>query len=94
MGRPRGGCFTIVVRLTSGGPALTASASPLAVDSASNTQPESPAPIYNLRGVLNNSWHRILVNAPALYERRSKERAAAAAAEAAVAKANGLKAHL
>jgi len=81
------------MRLTCGGPTLAALPS-LAVDSASNTQPESPAPIYNLRGVLNNSWHRILVNAPALYERRSKERAAAAAAEAASAKANGLKARL
>jgi len=30
-----------------------------ATDAASNTQPETPAPIWNLRGLANNSWHRI-----------------------------------
>ena len=30
-----------------------------AVDSSYNTQPENVGPIWNLRGVLNNSWHRI-----------------------------------
>ncbi|KAK9836142.1 hypothetical protein WJX81_004420 [Elliptochloris bilobata] len=33
-----------------------------AVDGAYNTQPESPAPIWNLRGVLNNAWHSVQVN--------------------------------
>ncbi|CAI5953610.1 unnamed protein product [Closterium sp. NIES-64] len=30
-----------------------------AVDSSSNTQPEDVESIWNLRGVLNNSWHRV-----------------------------------
>jgi sulfite oxidase len=30
-----------------------------AVDAAYNAQPESAAPIWNLRGVLCNSWHRV-----------------------------------
>uniref|UniRef100_T1INN5 Sulfite oxidase n=1 Tax=Strigamia maritima TaxID=126957 RepID=T1INN5_STRMM len=30
-----------------------------AVDSSYNNQPDSVAPIWNLRGVLNNAWHRI-----------------------------------
>lgn len=30
-----------------------------ATDSAYNTQPESVDPIWNLRGVLNNAWHRM-----------------------------------
>lgn len=30
-----------------------------AVDEASSTQPESWSSIWNLRGVLNNSWHRV-----------------------------------
>lgn len=33
-----------------------------AVDTAANTQPESVGSIWNLRGVLNNSWHRVHVN--------------------------------
>ena len=33
-----------------------------AVDSSYNTQPENVGPIWNLRGVLNNSWHRISVS--------------------------------
>ena len=33
-----------------------------AQDSSCNTQPETVAPIWNLRGVLNNAWHRIEVN--------------------------------
>ncbi|TSK16209.1 Sulfite oxidase, mitochondrial [Bagarius yarrelli] len=32
-----------------------------AVDSSYNTQPDSVAPIWNLRGVLSNSWHRVNV---------------------------------
>ncbi|KAH9536979.1 hypothetical protein CY35_16G028000 [Sphagnum magellanicum] len=35
-----------------------------AVDSASNVQPQSVDEIWNLRGVLNNSWHRIHILAP------------------------------
>lgn len=30
-----------------------------AIDSAYNTQPEGPEGIWNLRGLLNNSWHRV-----------------------------------
>ena len=33
-----------------------------AVDSSYNTQPENVAPIWNLRGVLNNAWHRITLS--------------------------------
>ena len=33
-----------------------------AVDSSCNTQPESVGPVWNLRGVLNNAWHRVKVN--------------------------------
>ncbi|KAM4699338.1 sulfite oxidase, mitochondrial [Discoglossus pictus] len=32
-----------------------------AVDSSYNVQPDTVAPIWNLRGVLNNSWHRVRV---------------------------------
>ena len=32
-----------------------------AVDEGFNTQPETPAPIWNLRGILNNSWDRVNV---------------------------------
>ena len=32
-----------------------------AMDSACNTQPESPLPIWNYRGVVNNSWSRVKV---------------------------------
>jgi sulfite oxidase len=32
-----------------------------ATDSSYNTQPEEFAPIWNLRGVLSNAWHRITV---------------------------------
>lgn len=30
-----------------------------AVDANYNAQPESPDPIWNLRGVLNNAWHQV-----------------------------------
>jgi sulfite oxidase len=33
-----------------------------ATDEAYNTQPESPAAIWNVRGLVNNSWHRVTVN--------------------------------
>ncbi|KAK2821423.1 hypothetical protein Q7C36_020766 [Tachysurus vachellii] len=32
-----------------------------AIDSSYNTQPDSVAPIWNLRGVLSNAWHRVRV---------------------------------
>ncbi|KAK8937173.1 Sulfite oxidase [Platanthera zijinensis] len=32
-----------------------------AVDSAANVQPENVESIWNLRGILNTSWHRVLV---------------------------------
>ncbi|XP_071991151.1 sulfite oxidase, mitochondrial isoform X1 [Engystomops pustulosus] len=32
-----------------------------AVDSGYNVQPDTVAPIWNLRGVLNNAWHRVRV---------------------------------
>jgi sulfite oxidase len=32
-----------------------------AVDSSYNVQPDSIAPIWNMRGLLNNAWHRIRV---------------------------------
>lgn len=32
-----------------------------AVDSSYNTQPDTVAPIWNLRGVINNAWHRVHV---------------------------------
>ena len=47
-----------------------------AVDSSYNVQPELPGGIWNFRGLLNNSWHRVNVTVPA-----------AAAAAAAVATA-------
>jgi sulfite oxidase len=30
-----------------------------AVDAAYNTQPEDPAHVWNLRGVVNNAWHKV-----------------------------------
>eukprot|EP00316_Scyphosphaera_apsteinii_P000846 CAMPEP_0119321010 /NCGR_PEP_ID=MMETSP1333-20130426/54139_1 /TAXON_ID=418940 /ORGANISM="Scyphosphaera apsteinii, Strain RCC1455" /LENGTH=525 /DNA_ID=CAMNT_0007327867 /DNA_START=23 /DNA_END=1600 /DNA_ORIENTATION=+ len=33
-----------------------------AVDAAHNTQPESPRSVWNLRGLGNNSWHKVHVN--------------------------------
>jgi sulfite oxidase len=30
-----------------------------AVDAAYNVQPETAPPLWNLRGVLSNSWHRV-----------------------------------
>ncbi|KAM4613497.1 sulfite oxidase, mitochondrial isoform 2-T2 [Polymixia lowei] len=33
-----------------------------AVDSSYNMQPDSVSPIWNLRGVLSNAWHRVKVN--------------------------------
>jgi len=35
-----------------------------ATDESFNTQPESPASIWNLRGILNNSWHTVHVKLP------------------------------
>ena len=36
-----------------------------AVDKSYNTQPDTVAPIWNLRGVLSNAWHRVHVNVTA-----------------------------
>ncbi|NP_001089975.1 sulfite oxidase L homeolog [Xenopus laevis] len=36
-----------------------------AVDSSYNVQPDTVAPIWNLRGVLNNAWHRVHVTVDA-----------------------------
>lgn len=33
-----------------------------ATDRSYNTQPETPLGIWNIRGLNNNSWHRIKVN--------------------------------
>ncbi len=30
-----------------------------AVDSSYNSQPDTVPPIWNLRGVVNNAWHRV-----------------------------------
>ena len=30
-----------------------------ATDAAHNTQPEQPASAWNLRGLANNTWHRV-----------------------------------
>lgn len=30
-----------------------------AIDAGYNCQPERPEPIWNIRGVLSNSWHRV-----------------------------------
>jgi hypothetical protein len=35
-----------------------------ATDESFNTQPESPKGIWNLRGILNNSWHKVRVRLP------------------------------
>lgn len=35
-----------------------------AVDRSYNVQPDTTAPIWNLRGCLSNAWHRIQVNVP------------------------------
>ncbi len=32
-----------------------------ATDNAYNTQPDSVAGVWNLRGVLNNAWHRVQI---------------------------------
>lgn len=34
------------------------------VDTAANVQPADVDDIWNLRGVLNNSWHKITIQAP------------------------------
>jgi sulfite oxidase len=34
-----------------------------AVDESYNSQPEKPDGIWNVRGILNNSWHRVMVDA-------------------------------
>jgi sulfite oxidase len=44
-----------------------------AVDSAYNTQPETVAPIWNIRGVLTNSWHRVRVKPPPSNESETKK---------------------
>lgn len=36
-----------------------------AVDSSYNTQPDTVAPIWNMRGIVNNAWHRINISVPA-----------------------------
>lgn len=36
-----------------------------AVDSSYNTQPDSTRGVWNLRGVVNNAWHRVQINRPA-----------------------------
>jgi len=41
-----------------------------AIDSTYNNQPENVGPIWNLRGVLNNSWHKIQVNVPEIEQRK------------------------
>lgn len=33
-----------------------------ATDISYNSQPDSVAGIWNLRGVLNNAWHRVVIN--------------------------------
>ena len=35
-----------------------------AIDSSYNCQPESVAPIWNLRGVLSTAWHRVKITVP------------------------------
>eukprot|EP01114_Cavostelium_apophysatum_P016568 TRINITY_DN4743_c0_g1_i1.p1 TRINITY_DN4743_c0_g1~~TRINITY_DN4743_c0_g1_i1.p1 ORF type:complete len:587 (+),score=108.53 TRINITY_DN4743_c0_g1_i1:53-1813(+) len=42
-----------------------------AVDSSYNVQPESLAPIWNLRGVLTNAWHHVKVQVPGGPDARS-----------------------
>lgn len=32
-----------------------------ATDRAYNTQPETPSGIWNVRGLINNAWHRVNV---------------------------------
>eukprot|EP00049_Salpingoeca_infusionum_P013216 m.246811 g.246811 ORF g.246811 m.246811 type:complete len:623 (+) comp15387_c0_seq1:179-2047(+) len=39
-----------------------------AVDNSFNQQPENPASVWSLRGILNNSWHRVTLNV----EKKSK----------------------
>ncbi len=34
-----------------------------AYDTAANTQPEDPAPLWNFGGYMNNAWHRVTVQA-------------------------------
>lgn len=45
--RANGGALDVVVKAT---------------DDAYNTQPESPAGVWNVRGLVNNSWHRVAVD--------------------------------
>ena len=33
-----------------------------AVDAQYNSQPDNVAPLWNIRGVLNNAWHRIEIH--------------------------------
>lgn len=33
-----------------------------ATDEAYNTQPEDAASVWNIRGMVNNSWHKLTVN--------------------------------
>ena len=40
-----------------------------ATDTSYNVQPESPEPNWNVRGLLNNSWHRVTVRLPSTLRR-------------------------
>lgn len=42
-----------------GVPGSTVQLAVRAVDAQYNSQPDNVAPLWNLRGVLNNAWHRI-----------------------------------
>ncbi len=35
-----------------------------AVSSSYDVQPELPAPLWNLRGVLSTAWHKVVVDVP------------------------------
>ena len=35
-----------------------------AVDSSYNVQPDTPSGIWNFRGLMNNTWHRVIVHVP------------------------------
>ncbi|RLN32436.1 hypothetical protein BBJ28_00002273 [Nothophytophthora sp. Chile5] len=44
-----------------------------AVDSSYNVQPDTIAPIWNMRGVLNNAWHRVNVTVEEAEEEEEEE---------------------
>lgn len=46
-----------------------------AVDSSYNVQPDTIAPIWNMRGVLNNAWHRVKVTIVEEKEEEDEEQA-------------------